>query len=247
MSEIQVQFERIKNSKDSKKINNFLISLSKIPNKQNLHYLQFFLEKSDPKLLNDIKLNIIYEIGEIGKLETIENNFIKFLMNQFFKSDRWIRNEIIVSLNKIMYKNNLPNSIFEIINFAISDDYEVLQLNSLKFLLNFNKIPNDLYNNLLRGFNSSDQQIVDLIASLLKKFIVGGSQLFKMLDDSKRYVLVNNAILRNLLMSFFSSAFDLNDLDKFKSSISDSDWASNYKEFFLKEIETYLRILSKNL
>ncbi|MFX0070853.1 MAG: hypothetical protein ACFFAO_07165 [Candidatus Hermodarchaeota archaeon] len=247
MSDIQIQFERIKNLEDPEKINNFLISLSNTPDKHHLNYVHFFMENSDSKLLNDIKLNLIYEIGEIGKLERLEDKYINFLMDQFFKSDRWIRNEIISSLNKIMNKTSLPNSIFKIINFAITDEYIILQLNSLKLLLNFSNIPNDLYTSLLRGLNSSEQQIVDLIASILKKFIVGGSQLFKILDDIERYSLLNSTILRRLLMSFFSSVFDLKELDEFKTLISNSNWDSNHKEYILKEIETYLRILSKNL
>ena len=53
-------FEEIKKAKDPEVINDFLIKLSEVPNKDYLIYIDYLLNNLDAKILNKVKLNIIF-------------------------------------------------------------------------------------------------------------------------------------------------------------------------------------------
>ena len=72
-------FEEIKSAKDPEVINDFLIKLIGNPNKDYLIYIDYLLNNLDAKILNQVKLNLIYLIGEIGRLTILDDIYLIFL------------------------------------------------------------------------------------------------------------------------------------------------------------------------
>ncbi|TFG07309.1 MAG: hypothetical protein EU539_05250 [Promethearchaeota archaeon] len=247
MEQIKKKFERIKNSNNVQRINEFLIELSRNPKSEYLEILDHFMKNRDPNILDNIKLNLIFILGEIGKIHAIDTDYINYLIDQYQKSDRWVRNEIMTALQKIMHNSKLPDSVFDILKYSMVDDYYPIQKNSLIIMKNLGKIPEFLYKNLLRVLNSTESEIFELMTGILKKFIKNEDELFEILNIFENYKVLNKTIMRTLLIIFFSAAINLRDLDNFRSLISNSDWEEDYKKDYLQEIDTFQKILIKNL
>ena len=73
---IKLKFDEIKKSNNPDLINDFLIVLSENPSKEHLGYLNHFIESTDAQILNKIKLNLMYLLGEIGNLTPLQDDFL---------------------------------------------------------------------------------------------------------------------------------------------------------------------------
>ncbi|MFX1304802.1 MAG: hypothetical protein ACFE9X_15720, partial [Promethearchaeota archaeon] len=112
-----------KELKDPEEINDFLIKLSENPNTEDLKRVDYFIDNLDPPIFEKIKLNLIFLLGEIGESTPIEDKYLNFLLETYYTSDRWIRNEIIQAIGKISKKIEITESIIKLIGYAVNDDY----------------------------------------------------------------------------------------------------------------------------
>ena len=161
MDLLKQNFDEIKESKNPKAINDFIIKLSENLNINYIKYLSYFIKNLDSEIFEKIKLNLIYVLGEIGKLTPLPGEYLLLLEEIYYKSDRWVRNEIIQAIFKISKNSELNEKTIELISNALNDEYSVIKINTLKLLSNFKKLPDSLLKNLIRLMNSKDSEILE--------------------------------------------------------------------------------------
>lgn len=242
MKVIEDSFKRIEKSKDPEEINDFLIDIGKNPREERLKYVDFFMGNLDVQLFEKVKLSLIYAIGQIGNLTPIDDRRINFLIDTYFKSDRWVRNEIIQTAGKIGNSRKLPDNLVSLITKALNEEYVPIKLSALKVLLKLDNLPSFGLKNLFWILNSSDSNIREEGIRVLNKFILDEIQLFDVLDDSQNYKILKKDAIRAILINYFTSDIDL---EQFKEKISNSTWEQNYKEHFVSEIESFEKLLLK--
>lgn len=244
MVSIEKRFNDVKASNNSEEINDFLIELSKNPREEFMRFLDFFIDKPDTLIFEKIKLNLIFLIGEIGRLIPLDEKYLKLMVNSYYSSDRWIRNEIIQAIKEIMEKNEMTEEIIMLIGNAINDEYRPIKINSLKIVLNLDDNPLFLRRNLFLTLNSNDSVLTELCTRIFEKYIPDINELFYSLSHSDNYSILKPQAIRTVLFIYFKSAINL---EEFRNKILATDWKIEYKEKYLKEIDTYTKILLKNI
>ena len=245
MDQIADQFEEIKDSDDSERINDLILELVKAPAIEHLSYIDYFIENSSKSILQNIKINIFYLIGKIGTITTLENKYIIFFLEEYFKSDRWIRNEILGALELIAINLKLPEEANKVLEDALVDDYLSIRINALSILLHYDKLPKLIFKNLIRAINlSSDSQLKKKFSLVIQKFFYSEKDLFNLLNYDDIYRILNKSTIRTILLIFFKSIINL---ESFREIIINCEWENNYKEIFLKEIYTFEKILLKSI
>ena len=242
MELIKKSFETIKKTRKPEEINNFLIKLSKNPIEEYLIFLDFFIKNLETQIFDKIKLNLIFLLGEIGKSTPLQQDYLEFISDSYYVSDRWIRNEIIQTINKISTQSELSEKIIELIGYAINDEYTPIRNNALKILLKLEVFPN--VKNIFQILNSKDSELVENGLEILTKFIPNSARLFDSLNSSNNYKILKIKAIRTVLLICFNSLIYLESL---RDLILKSSWEKNYKEIYLKEIDTYERILLKKI
>ncbi len=240
MELIKKSFETIKKTRKPEEINNFLIKLSKNPIEEYLIFLDFFIKNLETQIFDKIKLNLIFLLGEIGKSTPLQQDYLEFISYSYYVSDRWIRNEIIQTINKISTQSELSEKIIKLIGYAINDEYTPIRNNALKILLKLEVLPN--VKNIFQILNSKDSELVENGLEILTKFIPNSARLFDSLNSSNNYKILKIKAIRTVLLICFNSLIYLESL---RDLILKSSWEKNYKEIYLKEIDTYERILLK--
>jgi hypothetical protein len=241
---INAQYEEVKKSKDPEIINNFIIELSKNPIKENLRYLDVFIFNLDKGLFEKIKLNLIYAIGEIGNKNPLPNEYLQFLYNTYYISDRWIRAEIIHSIEKASKTSPLDKYTFKIISTALRDDYIPVKMNALKIVLNFKKIPKSILKSLFHVLNSKNSEVLEVCERVLEKFSLDSNFLFNALDELDNYKILKPRAIRLLFSIPLKSIFNL---ESFRELVLNSQWDENYVKNYLEEIDIFEKILTRNL
>lgn len=241
MNNIENLFNQIKEIKDAKLINEFLIHLSHNPKQIYLLYLNHFIKNLSNLVLSQVNINIIYLIGEIGKDNLISEKFIDFLIEQYFKSDRWIRNEVLIALEKTSEKNQLSEKVYEVLSQAIHEEYEPLVEKAFILIKNLDQIPENLQASLLRiKFRTQNQELNDLIQDILKMAFNSERQLFIKLSEKKNLEFLDKKYIRTLLTACFES---IESVESFRNRILNSNWNEEVKLSFLREIDTFQKIL----
>jgi hypothetical protein len=238
MELLKNKFEEVKKTEDVEEINNFLINLSKNPRIEYLPFIEFFMKNLEPQIIEKIKMNLIFFLGEIGESNSLKMEFLDFISNSYYTSDRWIRHEIIESIGKISLYTKLPEDLVTLVGVSINDEYIPIKKSALKVLLELEDLPN--LRGVLQVLNSKDAKLVESGLKVLKKSIPHSTLLFKTLDSSDNYQCLKVIAIRTLLLTFFKSIVEL---ESFRDDVLNSSWENDYKENYLKEIETYLRIL----
>lgn len=247
MDDLIKKFEKVKESRDSEEINDFLIDLGRDPKREYLKILDFFIEKPNRELFNKIKLNIIYILGELGSVIEIDKKHYDFLIEEYFISDRWIRNEILSAFNKIGNKMKSPQKLLNILKYAIIDDYLPIAINGMKTLLHFENISDDLFENLFKALKIQDSELMDQTSKVINKFIISEAVLFDKLTTLHNYRNFDKKSIRLLLILFFNSIIKLHNLESFRELVKNSEWESKDKENFLTEIDVYEKLLLKKI
>ncbi|TFG25327.1 MAG: hypothetical protein EU529_01235 [Promethearchaeota archaeon] len=243
MEKLNKEFKNVKDSDNPDEINDFLIKLGKNPQHNHITFLKYFIEITDPEIHEQIKINLVYDLGEIGKLEIIDVKFIDYLMKEYYNSDRWIRNEIIVAFRKISMNTDLSEQVIQLIGNSLKEDYAPIKTNALKALSYINNIPKSLLKNILYILNSSNSELEELSTNILRKSIKNEFILVDLLDSLENYKILNKKGIRSILLIYFNS---VDSLESFRELILKSKWDINYKEMFLNEIDDYQRLLLKN-
>jgi len=244
MELLRQNFDEIKESNNPEAINDFIIKLSENPNTEHLNYLKYFVEYLDPQILDKIKLNLIFVLGAIGNLTPLPGEYLLLLEEEYYKSDRWVRNEIIQAIDKISNNTELNEKTVELISNALNDEYSVIKISTLKLLSNFKKLPDGILKNLIRLMNSKDSEILEGCRRILKRIPQQPDRIFNLLNRSDNYKILKPRGIRSLLLIQFKSIINT---ESFREMILNSNWDKTNKENYIKEIITFERILMKNL
>lgn len=239
----QKDFEAIKNSTDPEGINDFIIEIAQHPKKEYESFIDYFIAYLSDTLLNKVKLNLIFLIGEISSKIEIKPNFLNFLKDQYLQSDRWERNEIIKAFTNIAKSQQLKEKYIDVIGRAVKENYSSLKLNALKCLNNMDNIQDKHLKSIILALNESESEALKLAREILRRELSNWENLFALLDDNKLYKTINKVAIRNILLTFFHSIITT---ESFRKKVMKSNWEKAYKQVFLDEIDTYERILIKN-
>ena len=242
MALLNQEFDEIKESNNPDKINDFIIKLSENPNKEQFKYLEYFIDNLNTQILDKVKLNLIFALGQAGNLALIEEKYLNFLHKTYHYSDRWVRNEIIQAIEKISKKSKLNENVIFLIGNALNDDYTPIKINALKVLLNFKQVPDFIFTNIFRVLNSKDSAVLEECRRVLK--LLDSYNLFGLLNQLDNYKILKPRAIRSLLIIQFRSILNL---ESFRELILGSNWDDDYKMNYFKEINTFQRIMAKNL
>ncbi|KKK41962.1 hypothetical protein LCGC14_1557630 [marine sediment metagenome] len=242
MAFFKQEFDEIKESNNPVIINDFIIKLSENPNKDHIKYLNYFIDNLNTQIHDKVKLNLIYALGETGNLTLIEEKYLNFLHETYHHSDRWVRNEIIQAIDKISKKSKLTEKIIVLIGNVLNDDYTPIKINALKVLLNLTQIPDLIFKNIFRVLNSRDSAVSEGCRRILEQF--DKHKLFDLLNQLENYKILKPRAIRSLLLVQFKSILNL---ESFREMILNSNWDDSYRMNYLKEIDTFQRIIAKNL
>ncbi|MFX1258548.1 MAG: hypothetical protein ACFFAN_11850 [Promethearchaeota archaeon] len=237
-------FQKAIKSNDPEEVNDFLIRLGKDPKREYISFIDYFIDKIDLPIFEKIKLNLIFILGEIGEKAQLDKKYLKFLEDVYYKSDRWVRNEIIQTLYRISTKTELLKDHLQIIRFSLTEDYDPVVINALNLLLSIQNVPNVILKNVIQILKTKNPEIFDKCTLVLQKFISDSNQLFYLLNDLDMYKSIKKNTIRSLLIAYFKSAITL---EPFRKKIETARWDIDIKETYIKEIDTYERILLKNL
>ncbi|MFX1396579.1 MAG: HEAT repeat domain-containing protein [Promethearchaeota archaeon] len=244
MKEIEDEFKEAKKSNNINFINDFLIKIAQNPKIEYISYIKYFIKHIDPSLFSNVKLNIIFAIGSIGEQFTIPSDIITYLIEEYYKSDMWVRNEIIDALKKISKNSQFPKTIIGLLKRSLHEDYALIKSNSLYILNSLKEIPKDIQRELLRIPNQSmSQETTKNYSLLVKRIIPDEEKLFKMLEEDNTYELLSKNSIKTILISYFDSILHL---ESFQNRIIDSRWSKTSKELFIKEINVFKKILLRN-
>ncbi len=247
MGKLIEKFEKIKASKDSDEINTFLIELGNNPKKEYLAIIDYFVENYNPEIFSQIKLNLIYTLGQIGMEQSLDDKYLNFLIEHYYSSDRWVRNEILSAINKIANHIQLSEEIFNMLEYALLDEYLPISINALKAMLLYETIPINTFKKFFKLLQNPDVALQDLISSVLKKFIRNEEHLYELLNAAEIYQMFTKKAFRFLLLTFFNSAMSVSKLESFRELFESSEWENEYKVMFLNEIDIYQKLLLKSL
>ena len=242
MELINQEFEKIKGSDNPEAVNDFLIRLSENPNKEFLKFIDYFLNETEEGLYEKIKLNLVYTLGEIGSLTKLTDDYLQKIIDIYYRSDQWIRNEIIQAINKISKESILNESIISLLGSALNDDYLPVKISALQTINNIEILPDPILIPFFRVLNSKESEVIDLCRKILER--VPLDKIFTLLNTSENYKVLKSRAIRTLLLINFRSILNL---EAFREKVFDSGWENSYKEKFLKEIETLQRILLKTM
>lgn len=243
MEDIENILLKIQDNTNPQEINDILIELSKNSNEKTLVIVDYFLDSLNATILNKIKLNLIFLLGAIGKVTVLNRKYLNFLVESYFNSDRWVRNEIIQSFLVILQNHEYNNEIYQIIEHALNEDYAPIKKSALSVLMILKELPEKVLLTLLRVLNTNNEEIVEMGLKILKRGVQTGDELFELLNISKGYTILNKSIVRVLILEYFDS---ISELELLIEKINSSKWEEEYKILCNTEINSFQRILKKN-
>jgi len=225
-------------------INEYLIEISKSPQLKNLLDVEYLINNSPDSFLYHFVINLIYLLGEISRNHFLSDYYIKFLIETFFKSDRWIRKEILSNFLKSIRIDDLFQKISDVIEFALVDDYEPIIFDALMLTYHAKKIPDRFYPKIIKNLDSKNSKIVQESIKVLKKYVKSTDMLYEILLKENSINLYRKPILRSLLMIFFD---EVHQVEEFKVKIMNSDLDLATKRSVISEINIYRSILQKRI
>ncbi len=244
MEDIEKTLLKIQDNPNSQEINDILIELSKNPSEKSLVIVDYFLDSLNSIILNKIKLNLIFLIGVIGSKTVLNRKYLNFLVESYFNSDRWVRNEIIQSFLVILQNHEYNNEIYQIIEHALNEDYAPIKKSALNVLMILKELPEKVVLTLLRVLDTNNDEILEMGLKILKRSVQTGDALFELLNISKGYANLNKFIVRVLILEYFDS---ISELESFVEKIDSSKWEEEYKILCKTEIKSFQRILKKKV
>lgn len=242
MDEIEKITIKIRNTTNPQEINNILIELSKKPNVKLLAIIDYLLDSLPIPMLEKVKMNLIFLLGGIGNISILNQKYLNFLIENYYNSDRWVRNEIIQAFLQILQYHEYNNEILEILNYALNEDYTPIKRSALNVLMLFKRLPKIELKTLLRVLDTDNSEIVEKGIIILKKFIQNRNDLFGLLNTSKNYTILSKSIIRILIIAYFDSK---DELELFKENIKSSEWEDKYKVLCNTEITSFQNIFMK--
>ncbi|MHA2181883.1 MAG: hypothetical protein ACXAAH_10705 [Promethearchaeota archaeon] len=238
------EFEKIKESNNPEAINSFLIRLGEKPQEVYLKFLEYFINKLENHIYEKIKLNMVYVLGEIGKLTKIPTEYLQKLIDVYYTSDMWIRHEVIQAIRKISHHSTLSEKSILLLGNALNDDYLPVKKEVLNILRSLETLPESILVNFFYILNSKDTEVLDFCRRILERLHFSSKKIYELLSSSENYKILKPRAIRSLLLMSFKSIINLESL---RDLIINAKWDVSYKEQYLKEIDTLQRILLKTL
>lgn len=226
--------------KDFDSINDFLIEISRAPNENDLKSIDILINVPDLELRKNYLLNLVFYLGEIGKIVILDQKYVNFMKTVYFQSDRWVRNEILTSILKFMHVEK-SEDLFIIIRNAITDEYPPIKLNAIKIINQIDTIPEDVLTRVMLNFRSDNSEIISYSSHIIKKIIKSNQiliNLLKKVNDINPHIEI--ILIRNLLITLFESVMEL---EHFRDDLSESELPEEFKLKFLNEIKIMQKIL----
>ena len=242
MEDIENILLKIQDNTNLQEINDILIELSKNPNEKSLVIVDYYLDSLNATILTKIKLNLIFLLGAIGSVTVLNRKYLNFLVESYFNSDRWVRNEIIQSFLVILQNHEYNNEIYQIIEHALNEDYLPIKKSALSVLMILKELPEKVVLTLLRVLDTNNDEILEMGLKILKRGVQTWDELFELLNNSKGYTILNKFIVRVLILEYFDS---ISELEAFIEKINSSNWEEEYKILCKTEINSFQRILKK--
>lgn len=242
--DIEKIFHKIKKSHSSERINDFLIELGEHPTQGNWEMIDFFIRELNKELFEKIKINLVYVIGALSSDKKVPQKFLTFLVDIYYQSDRWVRNEIIKTMINIIKNQQISKKIIDVLETSIKEEYLPLKKNALEAVLKLENLESSLIRNIIMIMDNRDSEVLDKCKKILKREIKNEQQLFEILNYERAYTLINKRAFRVILTYSFKSAINI---EPFRKRIENSKWEKKYKQKYLKEIDTFQKILLKNL
>ena len=242
MENIENILLKIQDNWNPQEINDILIELSKNPSEKTLVIVDYFLDSLNSTILNKISLNLIFLLGAIGSITVLNRKYLNFLVESYFNSDRWVRNEIIQSFLVILQNHEYNNEIYQIIEHALKEDYLPIKKSALSVLMILKELPEKVVLTLLRVLDTNNDEILEMGLKILKRGVQTWDELFELLNNSKGYTILNKFIVRVLILEYFDST---SELESFVEKINSSKWEEEYKILCTTEINSFQRILKK--
>jgi hypothetical protein len=236
-------FEEIKNSDDPNEINEYIIELAEGPKEGYLPILDYLIEDISETLLDNIRVNLVYLIGELALTTTIPRKYLDFLKTQYVRSDRWERNEIIKAFKNIVKHQEIKREYIDVIATAVKEDYLSLKKNALECLIEIQSIGEDNLKKILLSIDTNEREVIKKARKIIRKELSNQERLFKILNKDGFYRFISKYAIRTILMTLFKTVMRV---ESFRERIAKSDWKNPAKRTFLKEIDTYEKILLKN-
>ena len=240
MKEKYILITKLVKNENIDEINDLLIEAGKKADREFLVCIDYLIEKANKSILEKTKLNVVYFLGEIGKANVLENKYLVYLIKTYYDSDRWVRNEVIQSLSKLINDLRVSSDIFHILAYAVIEDYTPIKINTLKLLNKIKQLPDFILKNLLKVIDNNNLEVVEDSIRIFKDNIKNDLALFEFLNISENYKLLSKNTIRRLLIEYFDSLIKV---DTFRKKIDETDWQVKYKKLFLNEIDTYQSIL----
>ena len=240
MNSIEEIIQKIQNNlNNSDIINEILIELSQELKPTHIKVVDYLLKNVSKENLSRININLVYLLGELGTLTPLSLNYITFLFDTFYNSDRWIRSEVLKTLEKNIDAAKHIDKFLQLLSTAMNEEYETNIINSLRVLINMDEMPTSLFKSFLAILNKGAPNFKEYLDKILKKYLKDESMIFNLLNIDSNYTTLNTHGFRLILQSFLPST---QKIDTFQVLIENSNWEPSYKSMFLKEI-----IIVKNL
>lgn len=238
-----MELDKIIQIKDPEMVNDYLIELGKNPDEMVLQKIRDIIFLSQKKEnFKRIEINLIWLLGELSLHFIIEDDLIEFIINEYYNSDRWIRNEIIIALENIFKEREISNKVIDLLLKALSETYDPIVSNACSFLLNIKIIPKSILQKLIVILKSDNIKLRDQSISVLKTQFNKVKDIFEMLNQQETYNLLDNTSVRAIIQAFLDDLFRL---EEFRKLLVNSSWEPNIKQQILSEIDTYQKILIK--
>lgn len=234
MNSIEEIIKKIQNNINNLNfINEILIELSQDPKPTHFKAVDYLLKNVSKENLRRININLVYLLGQLGTLFPLNQNCIDFLFTTFYNSDRWIRSEVLNSLEKNIDAVKENDKFLPLLSSAMNEEYENNVINALKVLLKLKEMPPTLFKSFLVVLNKDVPNFKEYLDKILKKYLKEESIIFNLLNEDKNYLMLKTHGFRLILQSFVLS---VQKIDSFQALIKNSDWEPSIKSMFLKEI-----------
>ena len=223
-------------------INDIVIELSQNPKLIHFKVIDYLLDTLNDEDLAKININIIYLLGELGKITILEQKYIQYLYETFYISDRWIRSEILKVIEKNIDIVKSNTTFIQVISSALKEEYETNTIIALKIILELEKFPAPLFKSFLNILNKAQPKLNEIMAKVIDRYLKDESLIFEFLNQNNNYRILEAHGLRLILQSFFPS---ISKIENFQSLIESSDWEDKSKSKFHKEIEIIRNLVNR--
>lgn len=231
-----------KNSYDINLINDIIIELIQEPKSFHFEIVDFLLNKLDKEDLPKININLIYLLGELGKIKKLELKYWQYLYKTYCSSDRWIRSEVLKVLDKNLETVKSNDNFMQLLSSALIEDYEKNNIIALKIIQQLDILPISIFKNFINVLNKGKSELKENIDIILAKYLNDESLIFNLLDKNNNYFILKSNGLRLILQSFIPS---INKIESLQKLIQNSEWDSEKKITFLDEIRIAMNLAKR--